>query len=73
MPFSKGSSQSRGRAHVSYVSCIGRQVLYHSCQLESQGLGENGRKAIASVRRNPGQDPSTTGRSYVQRREVHTV
>ena len=29
--------------------------------LESQGLGENGRKAIPSVRKNPGQDPSTTG------------
>ena len=41
--------------------------------LESQGLGENGRKAIPSVRKNPGQDPSTTGRSYVQRRVVHTV
>ena len=29
MPFSRGSSQSRDRTCVSYISCIGRQVLYH--------------------------------------------
>ena len=29
MPFSRGSSQSRGRTHVSYVSYTGRQVLCH--------------------------------------------
>ena len=29
MPSSRGSSQPRDRARVSYVSCIGRQVLYH--------------------------------------------
>ena len=29
MPSSKGSSQPRDRTHVSYVSCIGRTVLYH--------------------------------------------
>ena len=29
MPFSRGSSQPRNQTHVSYVSCIGRQVLYH--------------------------------------------
>ena len=29
MPFSKGSSQPRDQIHVSYVSCIGKQVLYH--------------------------------------------
>ena len=27
--FSRGSSQPRDRTCVSYVSCIGRQVLYH--------------------------------------------
>ena len=27
--FSRGSSQPRDRTHVSYVSCIGRWVLYH--------------------------------------------
>ena len=26
---SRGSSQPRDRTHVSYGSCIGRQVLYH--------------------------------------------
>ena len=35
MPFSRGSSQPRDQTHVSYVSCIGRQVLYHQYYLES--------------------------------------
>ena len=26
---SRGSSQTRNRTHVSYISCIGRQILYH--------------------------------------------
>ena len=29
MPSSKGSSQPRDQIHDSYVSCIGRRVLYH--------------------------------------------
>ena len=29
MPSSMGSSQSRDQTHVSYVSCIGKWVLYH--------------------------------------------
>ena len=29
IPFSRGSSQHRNQTHVSYVSCIGRWVLYH--------------------------------------------
>ena len=29
MPFSKVSLPPRDHAHVSYVSCIGRQILYH--------------------------------------------
>ena len=28
MSSSRGSSQHRDRTHVSYISCIGRQVLY---------------------------------------------
>ena len=27
--YSRGSSQSRDRTHISFVSCIGRQVLYY--------------------------------------------
>ena len=27
--YSRGSSLTRDRTHTSYVSCIGRQVLYH--------------------------------------------
>ena len=32
-PSVKGSSPSRDQTHISYVSCIGRQVLYHYCHL----------------------------------------
>ena len=28
-PFSRGSSQPRGWTHFSFISCIGRQILYH--------------------------------------------
>jgi len=35
MPSPRGSSQLRDQTHVSYVSCIGRWVLYHSCHLFS--------------------------------------
>ena len=29
IPFSRASSQPRNQTCISYVSCIGRQVLYH--------------------------------------------
>ena len=29
MPFSRGSSRPRDQTHISYVSCIGRGILYH--------------------------------------------
>ena len=29
MPFSRGSFQPKNQIHISYVSCIVRQVLYH--------------------------------------------
>ena len=32
---SRESSQLRGQAQVSYVSCIGRWILYHWCHLEA--------------------------------------
>ena len=35
MPSSRGSSQPRDGTPVSYISCIGRQVLYHYCHLGS--------------------------------------
>ena len=35
MPSSRGSSQPRGQILLSYVSCIGRQVLYHWNHLRS--------------------------------------
>ena len=33
--FSRGSSPTRDGNCISYVSCIGRQVLYHYCHLGS--------------------------------------
>ena len=33
MPFSRGSSQPRDQTLRSYISCIGRQVLYHEHHL----------------------------------------
>ena len=35
MPSSRGSSQSRDQTCISYVSCTGRQALYHYCHLGS--------------------------------------
>ena len=37
MTCSWGSSLPRDRTHVSYVSCIGRRVLYHECHLGPPG------------------------------------
>ena len=34
MPASRASSRPRDGTRVSYVSCFGRQVLYHQCHLE---------------------------------------
>ena len=33
VPFSRGSSRPRDQTQVSYISCIGRQVLYQQCHL----------------------------------------
>jgi len=30
MSSSRGSSQPRDQTHISYISCVGRLVLYHS-------------------------------------------
>ena len=38
MPFSRGSSQPKDQTRISYVSCIGRQVLYHQRHLGSASL-----------------------------------
>ena len=34
MPSSRGPSRPRDRTHISYVSCFGRQVLYHGASRE---------------------------------------
>ena len=35
MPSSRGSSWLRDQIHISYISCIGRRVLYYWCHLGS--------------------------------------
>ena len=42
MPSSKASFQPRDRTHVSYISCIGRQLLYqyHHMEFSAKGLLE---------------------------------
>ena len=34
--FSRGSAQPRNRTHISFVFCIGRQILYHWATWEAQ-------------------------------------
>ena len=53
MPSSRGPSRPRGWTHISFVSCIGRRVLYHYCHLGSPkwkvtpwGLGSNEMKRV---------------------------
>ena len=40
MPSSRGSSQPRDQTLILYVSCLGRQALYHWCHLGTQEIGE---------------------------------
>ena len=37
MPSSRGSSWPKDWTNISYISCIGRWVLYHQCHLEAPG------------------------------------
>ena len=49
MPSSRGSSHPRDWTHISYVSCIGRWVLYHQCHLGSSWGSPIGRKYFLDV------------------------
>ena len=58
MSSSRGSSQLWGQTHISYVSCIGRRVLYHECHLSVYHgipvgtcllLGEGNKRAPSSL------------------------
>ena len=42
MPFCRGSSQPRDQTNISYVSCIGKRVLYHQPRLV-EGMKPEGR------------------------------
>ena len=45
IPSCRGSSWSRGWTHISYVSCICEQDLYHWCRLGSPSLSLNRSKS----------------------------
>ena len=47
MPSSRGSFLPRDQTHISYVSCIGRWVLYHQCQLGSPRRVDRWRKVVS--------------------------
>ena len=49
VPSSRGSSQPRDQTHVSYVSCISRQVLYHWCHLGSPEIRALDSKPVSAT------------------------
>ena len=48
--FSRGSSQPRDQTQVFYVSCAGRQVVYHQCHLGSPYIFVKPLKSLSCVR-----------------------
>ena len=48
--FSRGSPQPRDQTQVFYVSCAGRQVVYHQCHLGSPYIFEKPLKSLSCVR-----------------------
>ena len=49
IPFSRGSSQIRNRTQVTYVSCIGRWILYHWAIWEDGYHGDDKETVITVV------------------------
>ena len=49
MPSSRGSSRPRDQTHVSYISCISRQVLYHQCHLGSPEIRALDSKPVSAT------------------------
>ena len=47
--FSKGSSRPKDRSHISYISCVGRKVLYHCRHLGSQWGGNTGQPNLTDL------------------------
>ena len=65
MLFSRDSSQPRDETHISYISCIGRQVLYHQSHLGSPIESVDSGKILSS-------DPnSQLGSSVIFRQITH--
>ena len=52
IPFSRGSSWPRDWIHVSFVSCIGRQVLYHHRHLGSPTYNKAPDKPVLNILQN---------------------
>ena len=50
-PSPGGSSQCRDQNHVSYISCIGRRVLYHCATWEAQHIMYNHQQISAQFSR----------------------
>ena len=51
MVSSRGSSQPRDQTYVSYVSCIGRRVLYHQCHLNALFSSVSSVQSVQSLSR----------------------
>ena len=63
MPFSRESFQPRDETHISYISCIGRQVLYHQSHLGSLNESVDSGKILSS-------DPNSQLESSVIFRQI---
>ena len=58
--FSRGSSQPRDQTHISYVSCISRQVLYDrevpgGSEVKASGWNAGDPGSIPGLGRSPGE------------------
>ena len=49
MPSSRGSSPPTDRTHISYISCIGRQILYHSVTWEALAKDTSDKELLSKI------------------------
>ena len=49
MPSSRGSSPPKDRTHISYISCIGRRVLYHSATWEALAKDTSDKELLSKI------------------------
>ena len=75
VPSSRRSSQPRDQTHISYISCAGRQILYHYCHLGYNWLYSNIKKKTTQMPNNTGSS-AMGGHLVGKKRHVpcfHTV